>query len=113
MKNAQTTVVCIAAFIASCGWSVESARETLAQKTCDYFARCEHIGPGKTYESRDTCATKQRANWIDLLPTEKCGNHINSTNFDICARSIDNTQCGNTLDVLSTWSKCTASSVCE
>jgi hypothetical protein len=113
MKRMLLPLFGLTLLVSGCGWSVETAREAAAQRTCDYYARCNEIGPGRNYESRDTCLTKQRSNWLDLWSTDACVNRINSANLDMCLRAIDNTQCGNVLDYLATLSKCQRSDVCK
>jgi Family of unknown function (DUF6184) len=92
--------------------NVESARESAAQHSCNFYGRCGDIAPGKTFASFDECLTKQRAFFLDLWSTASCGG-INPENYDICIKGIDNTQCNNGLDYLSTLSKCGRGNVCK
>jgi hypothetical protein len=98
-----------------CGWTVESAREAGAQKACDYLVRCNYIGAGKNYASRDECLTAQRSSFQTLWPTASCGT-LNAANLDTCLKGIDAASCtglGAILDFASAVSKCTQPLVCQ
>lgn len=98
--------------LSGCGWSVGSAREAAAQKSCDFYKRCNDIGQGQTYATMDECMTKQRANWLDTWPTNSCEGKLSGANVDICLNAIEATQCNNVLDLLATASKCARDKVC-
>jgi hypothetical protein len=95
-----------------CGWTVESARETAAQKTCDYYVRCQQIGTGKAYASRDECVTQNRTSFLSLWPTATCGATLNTANLDLCLKGLDAAACNSGLDILSTLVKCAPANVC-
>jgi len=105
--------VVVLAGASSCGWTVDSAREAGAQKTCDYMVRCSQVGSGKAYATRDECLTAQRTNFQNLWPTSTCASTLNPTNLDTCLKAIDASACGSVLDLLSTLTKCTAGTVCS
>ena len=98
--------------LTGCGYTVESARETGAQKTCDYFVRCNQVGSGKAYATVQECLTSQRANFQTLWPSASCPS-INAANLDVCLKGIDASACGSVLDIISTLTKCQAALVCQ
>ena len=48
------------------------ARDTATQATCDKYNMCGAIGPGKTYETVDSCKTIWQGNWENMLPFATC-----------------------------------------
>lgn len=105
-------IVAVAVVFQGC-LSVDAARETASQHSCQHSDKCGDIGSGKSYASFDECLTKQRANWQDAWPTSACDGKINGEKYDVCIKAIDNTECNNFLDGLATLSKCTRGDVCS
>jgi hypothetical protein len=93
--------------------SLESARESAANQVCEYQDRCDQIGAGKGYANRSECMTQERANWMDAWPTSQCEKTLDVEKLDLCLKAWQATACGNLLDTLSTYGKCSASEVCS
>lgn len=110
--KARVLAVAAALLVSGCGWSIESARESAANKACDYYQRCTQIGSGKTYETYDECLTKQRSYWLDAWPTATCSGHENSAAIDACLTAIQNTSCNSLIDFLATLDKCDKKNTC-
>ncbi|HEY8924197.1 MAG TPA: DUF6184 family natural product biosynthesis lipoprotein, partial [Polyangia bacterium] len=48
------------------------ARDQATTYACDYYQRCQMIGAGQTYTSRDDCETRVRSTFQTLWPPEEC-----------------------------------------
>jgi hypothetical protein len=105
-------LVSIGFFLAASACGLPGAREQAAVRSCDFYERCGNIGSGKTYATRDECMTKQRANWVDTWPTDRCDGKLNGANLEVCLSAISATQCDNFIDLLATASKCGRDKVC-
>ncbi|MFO0594747.1 MAG: DUF6184 family natural product biosynthesis lipoprotein [Myxococcaceae bacterium] len=92
--------------------SVEGARETGAQRSCQFEDKCGNIGSGKRYANFGECMTDKRADYQSLWPSDRCQGRIDAQNFDTCMKAVDNTRCNDLLDAINTVSKCSSSSVC-
>lgn len=103
-------LLALAMMASACG--LPGARESAAQRWCDFAARCDDIGSGKAYATRDECLTKMRGDMVDAWPTDKCDGKLNGTNLDVCLTAISGTQCDNFVDLLATYSKCGTDKVC-
>jgi Family of unknown function (DUF6184) len=100
--------------LSGCGITIESARESAAQRSCSWFQSCKDIGPDKSYPSFEECLTKQRSSWLSAWPTASCdAGKLNPANLDVCLKAIDATTCGSFLDSLATLAKCDKSKVCS
>lgn len=109
----RTTLLALSLTALSGCLSVESAREAAASHVCDYTRRCGNIGPGKTYASQAECMTQERASWLDAWPTSECEKSLDADKLEICLKAWEATACGNLLDTLSTYGKCSAGEVCS
>ena len=106
----------LALVLAGCGgpYSQTRARDLATIHSCDWYAHCNEIGPGKTYQTRDECEVKVRASWTDAWPAAECDNKIRPDDLDICLKAIDITSCGNFLDLYNTLAnKCSKAQVCK
>ncbi len=101
----------LAVVLSACG--LPGARESASQRWCDFAERCDDIGSGKAYSTRDECLTKQRADMVDAWPTDRCDGKLNGANLDLCLSAISATQCDNLIDLLATFSKCGRDKVCS
>jgi hypothetical protein len=94
--------------------SQANARDAVTDASCDFYARCDQIGSGKTYANRDTCEVQVRASWDTAWPVETCDGKIDTEQLNICLNAIGATECGNGLDVLNTLlNKCPQSKICS
>ena len=115
------SVMSMALGVLALGWttgcgsdhSQANARDAVTDASCDFYARCDQIGPGKTYENRDSCEVQVRARWDTAWPVETCDGKIDTEQLNICLNAIGATECGNGLDVLNTLlNKCPQAKIC-
>jgi Family of unknown function (DUF6184) len=103
--------------VAGCGGVTNPqivARDQATTASCDWYQSCSQIGPGLTYETRQSCETQVRAKWDQAWPPASCDSKINQSQLSICLDAIHATQCGNALDILSTLGvKCAEASICS
>lgn len=89
------------------------AVQSAADATCDWYQRCDLIGPERAYATRDSCDAQTRSQWDLLWSSSSCEGKIDSQELDACMKAIDATQCQSGLDVFNTLvSKCPESKVC-
>jgi hypothetical protein len=103
--------------VAGCGGVTNPqivARDQATTASCDWYQSCNQIGPGLTYETRQSCETQVRAHWDQTWPPASCDSKINQSQLSICLSAIHATQCGNILDIWSTLGvKCTEANICS
>jgi hypothetical protein len=103
--------------VAGCGGVTNPqivARDQATTASCDWYQSCSQIGPGLTYETRQSCETQVRAHWDQTWPPASCDSKINQSQLSICLSAIHATQCGNILDIWSTLGvKCTEANICS
>ncbi len=92
----------------------EEYRDEMTDQACErYYGRCDQVGPGKTYASKDECTVKVRAQINDMWPADKCDDgRIDESKFDACMTRVSNASCSNLLDWASFLVECSANKVC-
>lgn len=90
-----------------------SAVEGAAQRSCEWYKQCGHIGSGETYSSYDDCMTDQRAAWLKTFPSADCDGHIDENALTACYHALEDQSCSGLLDYLSVYSKCNSDDVCS
>lgn len=100
--------------LTACGNTISrtDAINEAALAVCDYNARCEEIGEGKTYPNRDACLVDQRAFFQDVWSFKACEENINPDGFDQCITRIGIAQCSDLLDFANAVINCTQGRVC-
>jgi hypothetical protein len=98
--------------LASCGATIESAREAIAQRVCALAERCNDFGSGKSYADKNACLIKQRSLQLDVLPSATCDQKLNATNYELCLKQIDAASCS-ALELIPIGLKCSAAQVCK
>jgi hypothetical protein len=87
------------------------AREKATKATCDRYAKCDAIGPGLSYEDRESCEIAWESIWDSAWPIADCEGRIDKAAFDTCINRIDSTTC-DVLDVFRTLDLCAKKNVC-
>lgn len=84
-----------------------------ASHTCDAFARCGKVGPGKQYADLDACRLDYDAIWAKKWDKATCDAKVDKEGLERCLASIDATDCDSVLDFLNTaFNKCAERRVC-
>ncbi|HEX5100165.1 MAG TPA: DUF6184 family natural product biosynthesis lipoprotein [Polyangiaceae bacterium] len=90
-----------------------SAVSSITQARCEREARCNNIGNGKKFESRDECVTKTRADWRDDLNARECPNGVVSSQLASCVSQIKDENCSNVVEKLETVLACRTADLCK
>lgn len=83
-----------------------------ALAVCDYYQRCDEIGPGEAYPDRNECMNDQRSFFQDLWTYGACEENMNEDGFAQCINRVEIAQCGNLLDLANVLLNCTQGRVC-
>jgi len=102
--------------LAACGTPTRTqARDEMANKTCDYYERCDQIGKGLTFADRDACMIDQRGIWDDLWSIGKCEDRINDDGLRNCHARVEIAACDGfqgALDLAQVFLACSSDNVC-
>jgi hypothetical protein len=93
--------------------AVASAVDSIVAARCDREARCNNVGQGREYASKDACATRIRAEWRDELNFAECPGGIDSKELNECLQEIRNDDCNNPFDTLGRIVACRSSDLCR
>jgi hypothetical protein len=92
--------------------SVIAAVEDVVGARCDFDERCNKIGPGQTYESRDTCESKLQGTTASELNTKDCPLGVDDRKLETCLAAIRAEECSSIMDSLTRWNSCRSGQVC-
>jgi hypothetical protein len=84
----------------------------VAEATCDYEARCGHVGENTKYADRRACVTDQRAQLADELATSACGPAVDGNAMSKCLTAIDDSKCDDPVDTTRRVQACRAGLIC-
>lgn len=90
-----------------------SAVDGAAQRSCDWYQKCGHIGAGETYENSADCMTDQKAAWLKTFPTADCDGHVDESALTACYHALEDQSCSDLLDYVSVFTKCNSDDVCS
>jgi hypothetical protein len=88
-----------------------TAREIVAAR-CDREARCDNVGPSKTYADRNACTSKLSAETESDLNLKDCPRGVDRAKVDECLSKIHGQECNNPIDALSRVSACRTGALC-
>jgi hypothetical protein len=87
------------------------AREKATKATCDRYTKCGAIGPGLSYDNRESCEIAWESIWESAWPIADCEGRIDNDAFNVCINRINSTMC-EVLDVFTTLDICAKKNVC-
>jgi hypothetical protein len=85
-----------------------AAVEAILEARCARAQRCNRIGPGREYPTRDDCAQRTRAEWSGELNRIECGRGVDEGALRACLHALSTGDCGNELR-----GACRAMDVCD
>jgi len=91
----------------------DSAVSSITQARCDREARCNNVGGGKKFQSREDCVTKTRADWRDDLNARECPHGIVSSQLATCVTQIKDESCNNPAKKLESVLACRTVDLCK
>lgn len=92
--------------------NIDSGIARVAAAKCDRAQRCNHIGPGETYATREQCETVMRGKLTDDIRPKDCRGGIDENELQQCITEVRTENCGNVLSKLESHSECRVSQLC-
>jgi hypothetical protein len=89
------------------------ARESIVAARCDLEARCDNIGKGRQFVSRDVCTSELRTQWSDELNLAECPGGVDTEELNECLQEIRNEDCNDPFDTLGRVAACRSSDLCR
>jgi Family of unknown function (DUF6184) len=86
--------------------------DRLARSRCDQADRCNDVGPGRKFISRDVCLQDSRAKMRQELNAYDCPRGIAESAIDTCVTSMEQKGCGFSVDNLFSQNRCDRGSLC-
>ena len=71
----------------------EASTFSVTRERCDRERRCENIGPGKTFESREACIRFLNDRNFDAFGPSACPTGVDQDAISECARSVRDGRC--------------------
>ena len=91
----------------------EHAVRTIAGEQCDRAVRCENVGEGKKYASRQQCVADLQHEGDNALRGKECAGGIDHPRLDRCVADIRADRCGNVADHLTRLAACRTGALCR
>jgi Family of unknown function (DUF6184) len=86
--------------------------ERIADARCDHEQKCNGIGQGQTYASREDCKQKLVSDTSNDLNATSCPHGLDQDALNRCVNAISNEQCSVSLDTLSRMADCRSGVIC-
>jgi hypothetical protein len=93
--------------------SNERAIQDLSKTRCDREKNCNNLGPGRKFDSYDTCAREVEKDARATIRAEVCPYGISDNDLSICLRDVRNERCDNPLDTVARITTCSRSNLCR
>ena len=93
--------------------SLKAASESIAQGRCEREMRCNNVGAGKKFETKDACVSKLRKENQDDLNPKDCPGGIDQKALQDCMKSIRTDDCNNPFDELGRMTACRKGELCR
>ncbi|MDI3283749.1 DUF6184 family natural product biosynthesis lipoprotein [Polyangium sp. 15x6] len=91
---------------------VNRALQSLADARCDRAMRCNQIGGGQRYASRDACVQSVRQSEREDINLYECAGGIDQKELSECLNEINTADCDSAFDALSQMAACRSSDMC-
>ncbi|MDI1478202.1 DUF6184 family natural product biosynthesis lipoprotein [Polyangium sp. y55x31] len=91
---------------------VVRALQSLADARCDRAMRCNQIGGGQRYASRDACIQSVRQSERQEMNLYGCSKGIDQEELSECLNEINTANCDAAFDALSQMADCRPSDMC-
>ena len=86
--------------------------EKLAAAKCEREQRCDNVGQGKKFGTRQACIDENRSSNRSDLRSNECPGGIDQRQLDKCLAEIKAEHCGNALDKISRLTACRDAALC-
>ena len=86
--------------------------DRIAEARCDHEQKCNNIGQGQKYGSREDCKQKLATDTSSDLNATNCPRGLDQDALNRCVNAINNEQCSVSLDTLSRMADCRSGAIC-
>lgn len=86
--------------------------DKIADARCDHEQKCNNIGQGQKYASRDVCKQQLSSSTSSDLNATSCPRGLDQDAVNRCMNAISNEQCSVSLDTLSRMADCRTDALC-
>jgi hypothetical protein len=86
--------------------------ERIADARCDHEQKCNNVGKGQKYGSRDDCKHKLESDTSKDLNATSCPKGLDQDALNRCVNAINNEECSVSLDTLSRMADCRTGAIC-
>jgi hypothetical protein len=86
--------------------------DQIASARCDHEEKCEHVGTGRKYATRDVCQTQLRSDTMGDLNAQKCPRGLDKDAVDRCVSAIRQESCSLSIDMLARIADCRSGATC-
>jgi Family of unknown function (DUF6184) len=86
--------------------------DKIASARCDHEDKCEHVGTGRKFATRDVCQTQLRSDTMGDLNAQKCPRGLDKEAIDRCVAAINQESCSISIDMLARVADCRSGAIC-
>ena len=86
--------------------------ERIADARCGHEQRCNNIGAGQKYASRDECQQKLVSDTSNDLNATNCPRGLDQDALNRCMNAMDNEPCSLSIDTLARIADCRTGAIC-
>jgi hypothetical protein len=89
-----------------------SVVDRLAGARCDQEQRCNNVGDGQKFTTREVCMEQMRGSIGNDLNAYNCPRGLDRAGLDRCTMAISSEECGHPFDTLMRRDKCRDAAIC-
>lgn len=93
--------------------AIGTAVDNLATARCDRELRCNNVGTGRRYDTKDACMSSLRSNQQQDLNLSACPGGVDQKELQECLEEIRKDDCNNPLDNLTRLAACRKTDMCR
>jgi hypothetical protein len=92
--------------------NIDNGIARIAAAKCDRAERCQHIMPGKEYDSRAQCESVMRGKLTDDIRLKDCRGGIDESELQECIKEVSDESCNNPVEKFTSHTQCRVSQIC-
>ncbi len=86
--------------------------DKLASARCDHEEKCQNVGTGRKYATRDVCQIQLRSDTVGDLNAQKCPHGLDQNAVEHCVSAIQKEPCSISLDTITRIADCRSGAIC-
>jgi hypothetical protein len=86
--------------------------EHIADERCGHEQRCNNIGPGQKFASRDACKQQLVSSTSTDLNSTSCPRGLDQDALNRCVNALENQPCTQSIDTLASLTDCRTDALC-